>query len=101
MKENKKKFTLEVTSDGEHYFECICSANEHRLRFALDRDEKELYTSVFLNDWPPWYGRLWRAARYVFGYKCRFGHWDCWVLRKEDAGRLIALLNELAGLDHA
>mgnify|MGYP001767292369 CR=1 FL=1 len=80
--------------DGTHYFECSCGSDEHTLRFTLNKEDGELYTSVFLNDWLPWYKRLWRAFRYVFGYKCKFGHWDCWIMRREDVDKLRALIDE-------
>lgn len=82
--------------DGTHYFECACGSDEHTLRFTLDKQEGEIYTSVFLNDWQPWWRRLLAAARYALGYKCRYGHWDCWILRSEDAARLRAMLDEVA-----
>lgn len=81
--------------DGTHFFECACGSDEHTLRFTLDKKDGEIFTSVHLNNWLPWYERLWRATKYVFGYKCRYGHWDCWIMRSEDAGKLMALLEEL------
>lgn len=77
------------------FFECACGADEHTLRFKLDAyDPKdvELYTSVFLNQYRGFFGRLWVAIKYLFGYKCKDGHWDCTMIRLEDADRLIALL---------
>jgi len=38
--------------------------------------------------------RIWIAVRYVFGYECRYGHWDCWSLNIEDAESLKKLLEE-------
>lgn len=72
------------------FFECICGSEAHTLRFQLD-DDVELYTSVFLNQYRGFFGRLWIAIKYLFGYKCRYGHWDCTMLKLEDADRLIAL----------
>lgn len=79
------------------FFECVCGADEHTLRFKLDAyDPKdvELYTSVFLNHYRSFFKRLWVAIKYLFGYKCRDGHWDCTMLKLEDADRLIKLLEE-------
>ena len=86
--------------DGTHYFECGCGMDEHTLRFTLDMmdDEepcgKALFTSIFLNDYHRWYQRLWIGIKYIFGYKCKYGHWDCWVLHEPDAVRLRKMLNE-------
>lgn len=76
------------------FFECICATEEHTIRFKLDTDDTELYASVFLNQYRGFFGRLWIAIKYLFGYKCKYGHWDCTELRPEDADRLIALLQE-------
>lgn len=81
--------------DGTHYFECECGADEHTLRFILDKEDGILYTHIYLNHYLPWWKRAWRAIRYVFGYRCRYGHWDSWLIRAEDAPRLRALLDEL------
>ena len=83
--------------DGSHYFECRCGSDEHTLRFTLDiadLDYKEIYSSVFLNQWRPWWKRVWAAIRYVFGYKCKYGHWDCWTMDENDATRLRDMCEE-------
>ncbi len=67
-------------------------SNEHVLRFELD--DHDLYTSVFLCQYRSFFKRVWVAVKYVFGYKCKHGHWDCTMLRPEDADRLIGMLND-------
>lgn len=92
--------------DGTEFFECECSSDEHTLRFVLDLDENppktkngtlfprhpELYTGVFLNHHGYWYHRLWRGLKYIVGYKCKYGHFDQFLLQEEDAKRLINLV---------
>jgi hypothetical protein len=92
--------------DSEEYFTCECGSDEHTLRFILDLDEHpvldrygnpyprmpELYTSVFLNHNDRWYHRLWRGIKYIFGYKCKYGHFDSFTMQEEDAKRLIFLV---------
>lgn len=80
--------------DGSYFFECRCYTEEHTLRFTLDKKDHEIYTSVFLNDWMPLYKKIWTAIKYVFGYKCRYGHWDCWIMQAEDAKRLRDMLDD-------
>lgn len=60
------------------YVESCCGSAEHQLRFALDEDEECpcVYVEVQLNQSLGFFGRLWRAIRYVFGYECKYGHWD-------------------------
>ena len=84
--------------DGTEYFECQCGSDEHTLKFILDLDENaepripELYTSVFLNHYQTWYKRLWVGIKYIFGYKSKYGHWDCFTMKHEDADRLINMV---------
>ncbi len=80
--------------DGSHYFECMCGSDEHTIRFILDNEDGDLYTSIFLNQHRPWWKVLWVGIRYIFGYKCKYGHWDCWVLDPEDAVRLRDMCDE-------
>lgn len=90
--------------DGTEYLECQCGSNEHTLRFVLSLDEEgpEIYTSVFLGSYPWGWKRLWTAIKYLFGYKCKYGHWGCFSMKPEDAFRLQGLLVRLieAGMKH-
>ena len=77
------------------FFECICMSDEHVIKFRLDtydHDNVELYMSIFLNQYRGFFGKLWIAIKYLFGYKCKYGHWDCTLLKLEDTDRLISLL---------
>lgn len=82
----------------EHYFECDCYSPEHLLQFKLfdtiGEDHKTLSAYVFLNP-EPWYKRIWIAVKYIFGYKCRYGHFDEFILNPEDVDKFINLLNKL------
>lgn len=63
----------------EHvYIECNCTSSEHTLRFTLDDYERcpAIYTEVQLSRYHGFFGRLWRAIKYVLGHECRYGHWD-------------------------
>ena len=82
--------------DKPEYFECRCSTPEHTLRFWFDDDEEFpcVYASVFLDN-DPWHKRVWRGIKYILGYKCRYGHFNEFLLRPEDADRLIAILEAL------
>ncbi len=76
------------------YFECECFSDEHTLKFTFDKENKELYTSVFLFNYEPIWKRIWTAIKYVFGYKSKYGDWDSFSMRIEDADKLIGLLEE-------
>lgn len=89
-------------------FECICTSDEHRLSFRLQNfnagndddcpDQVELYISIFLNNYQSFWKRIWIAMKYIFGYKCQYGHWDQWSLRHEDADKLINLIKNFKEL---
>jgi hypothetical protein len=80
--------------DGNYYFECICAHDEHTIRFTLDKEEKEIYTSVFLANHRNFFVRIWLAIKYVFGWKCRYGYFANWALNPDDADKLTQMLKE-------
>lgn len=81
------------------FFECVCETDEHTMRFKLDTHYPvELYLSVFLDQYHGFFGRLWIAVKYLFGYKCKYGHWDCATIKLQDADRLIRLLERYKSL---
>lgn len=74
------------------YFECLCHSPEHTMQFWMDEDNPPtLYAHVFLSP-DPWWQRIWNSIRYIFGYKCRYGHFDEFLLNPEDCDKFIALL---------
>ena len=95
MKEKKME---EEQKQKVEFFECSCHSNEHTLQFILDPGNKieppEMYASIFLNQYRNIFKRAWIAFKYVFGYKCKYGHWDCFLMKNKDATRMINLLKE-------
>ena len=77
------------------FFECACYSDEHTLKFSYDPEYNELYTSVYLNQYCNVLRRIWVALKYVLGYRSRYGHWDCFIMRAEDGERLKALAEKL------
>jgi hypothetical protein len=80
------------------HFECECSSDEHTLKFTLDEltgdiADLEIWTSVFLNQGGFWQ-RLRTAIKYLFGYKCKYGHFDCFIMRPVDVNRMMNLLQK-------
>jgi len=87
--------------DGTHYFDCGCGSFEHTIRFSLNKEEGEIYTDVFLNQYRHFWKRVWIGIKYAFGYKCRYGHWDCWILDKSDVTRLRDMCDELINVSES
>lgn len=77
------------------FFECECYSPEHILRFTYDEEDKELYTSIFLCQYRNIFKRFWVAVKYVLGYKCIFGAWDCFIFKNEDIEELSKLLEKI------
>jgi hypothetical protein len=75
------------------YFECQCTSPEHTISFT--DDDNEITISYFLNQYHSIFARIWVAIKYVFGYKCQYGHFDVTILKTEDIPRLIRLLEKV------
>lgn len=77
------------------YFECRCHSPEHTLAFYLDEEEpKMLYGVIFLNS-GSFFTRICNSIKYIFGYKCKYGHFDEFIVDPENAQRLIDLLEKI------
>lgn len=77
---------MEAQFPPEHVaLECDCFSTEHVLHFRFNHDEKEIYTEVMLRQYRGFFKRLWVAIKYLFGYKCRYGHFDCFSMSRQSA----------------
>jgi len=77
------------------FFECQCTSSEHTLKFIYDEEDKELYTSIYLCQYRNIFKRIGIAVKYIFGYKCRYGEWDCFLFKNEDIKELQKLLEKI------
>jgi len=84
--------------DNSYFFECRCGSDEHTLRFVLDKEDNEIYVSIFLNKYQNIFKRICVAIKYVFGYKCKFGHWDNWIMCNEDIDKLQKMINDFKNI---
>ena len=75
------------------YFGCACFSDEHLLIFNYDPDEGDLWVDVHLTN-DPWYERVWAAVKHIFGYKCKYGCFDTWLLNSEHVDRMIEMLQK-------
>lgn len=80
------------------YFECTCSSKEHTFCVTSENSDDnyppELFFHFQLIQPNNFIGKLKTAIKYLFGYKCRFGHWDVVNLGEDDTNRLIILLHQ-------
>ena len=78
---------------------CDCNSTEHQIEMSYDIDEEELKWSMFfiephLVTYRSFFLRCWAAIRYIFGYSCKYGQWDCITLYREDIAKIKAFLVE-------
>jgi hypothetical protein len=63
---------------------CECSSVEHQIvfqPFKEDNGETIIYASIYLWDYSFW-KRLIMGIKYIFGYKCKYGQWEEFILTK-------------------
>jgi hypothetical protein len=75
-----------------NYFECCCHSPEHTLRATWDGEDNDVYFSLFLSTQRAWWKRVIVAVGYIFGYRCKYGDWDEFILQSTDTSKLISLL---------
>ena len=74
---------------------CACSSDEHQIIFhpfediKLDNGKliKSVYCSILLNNLP-FFSRLKNAIKYIFGYKCKFGHFEEFIIDSNNVEKL-------------
>lgn len=61
---------------------CACNSLEHQIILHYDEHDKEVCCYIHLSEGTFW-DRLKKGMAYIFGYKCKYGHWDEFIFRKE------------------
>jgi hypothetical protein len=74
---------------------CRCHSDEHQILVHFNEDDKELYLDVHLSPYHNFWQRLWRGLKYIFGYRCKYGHWDCFIFNENNADKLQAMADAL------
>lgn len=79
-------------------FVCTCYNTEHQLVISRNPlDEKEgpmIFINIYLKNMS-WYKRLWYGIKYIFGYKCKYGAFDEFIMDSADADKLQGIVNYL------
>lgn len=82
----------------KQYFECDCGSDEHRFCITSEDEEDsfapQLYFHLQLHQHRNIFKKIWVAIKYVFGYECRYGHWDTINISEDDANRLYVLFHQ-------
>ena len=66
---------------------CDCSSREHQIIIEHDNEYNLTYCHIHLVKNGFW-RRLKAGLKYIFGYKCRYGQWDEFILKPEHANQL-------------
>ena len=66
---------------------CDCSSREHQIIIEHDNEDNLTYCHIHLVKNGFW-RRLKAGLKYIFGYKCRYGQWDEFILKPEHANQL-------------
>lgn len=75
---------------NSHYITCSCNSSEHTARIIDDGED--LYLEVQLVKNNNIFKRIWLAIRYILGYNCRYGHWDCTIIDDKEGKKLYHFL---------
>ena len=74
---------------------CDCSSREHQIIIEHDNEDNLTYCHIHLVKHGFW-RRLKAGLKYIFGYKCRYGQWDEFILKPEHADKLRELSEMLS-----
>jgi hypothetical protein len=74
---------------------CTCGSNEHQIILTYFDDEDDIvYVSIHLASKSFW-ERVILGMKYIFGYKCKYGHWEEFYMGKQEAEQLQKFINLL------
>lgn len=77
---------------------CKCENIEHQIVFSYFSDDdgaKEIYMTIHLSPEYNIFKRIWKAIKYIFGYRSMYGHFDEVVIDQKDSYKLVQLLQYL------
>lgn len=76
---------------------CSCSSMEHQIVISQDPtdfDENIAYLHIHLSSRPFW-SRIKYGIKYIFGRKCKYGHWDEFIFENKHIPQLEKLVTSL------
>lgn len=82
-----------VKDSKTYYFQCQCASQEHTIGITFDIKEKEMTFEVQLAKYHGFFGRVFLAIKYIFGYECKYGHWDVTIMNEEKFIELYNIMN--------
>ena len=84
---------------------CECHSTEHQMVINYSEDEypdgtkiNMVYIHTHLNKNPFW-KRLMYGIKYIFGYKCRYGAFDEFIVNPKDADKIQEIVDYLKKIE--
>jgi hypothetical protein len=81
--------------NNKEFFLCDCNSAEHQFILSYDSQEKEMYITPYLSSYLSFWKRVVLSIKYIFGYRSKYGHWDCIILNIKETKRLYLLLDSI------
>lgn len=86
-----------------NFFECDCRSIEHFLKFSIDydpgmSDTTFIYVETYLRQYNNIFKRIYRAIRYIMGYKNKGSDFDTFIFKDQDIEELESLLKQFKKL---
>ena len=78
----------------QEFFICQCNSPEHQLIFNYFKDDKFGDVTIHLVPDTFW-RRIKNAIKYIFGYRSKYGDFDEFIFKKEDANKLQSVVDYL------
>jgi hypothetical protein len=96
LKRNKTQRGVKSIEMETKYFECTCHSTDHTFKFTYDPEDGDLYLETQLcRKAKNIFQRIWASLKYIFGYQCKYGHWDCTLIEEETAKEMIKVLENV------
>lgn len=84
-------------------FLCDCFSTEHHIIFSYSTDEDDDWDMVFmhthLNKERGFWNRLIHGIKYIFGYRSKYGDFDEFIFKPEDANKLQRVVTHLKRIE--
>lgn len=84
-------------------FLCDCFSTEHQIIFSYSTNENDDWNMVFmhvhLNKERGFFRRLFHAIKYIFGYRSKYGDFDEFIFKPEDANKLYKIATHLKRIE--
>lgn len=85
---------MDITKDNAQILVCGCSSKEHQIVIDHDTDDNLVYCTIHLAPNTFW-TRLKYGLRYIFGYQCRYGAFEEFILSDKHIDKLEAIVENL------